>query len=109
MRVLAPQSQEDRRRCRDSGVGPGLVGKRRLELLRLAAHDPKSCSSANSDTSPCPRDRNAKAAVRLSARIPRAPFPPPPNPTTLFLDAGEPRRTRTCNQLIKSQLLYQLS
>lgn len=33
-----------------------VVGKRRLELLRLAAHDPKSCSSANSDTSPGRRD-----------------------------------------------------
>ena len=31
---------------------PRMVGKRRLELLRLAAHEPKSCSSANSDTSP---------------------------------------------------------
>src|SRR6185503_6133979 len=34
-----------------------VVGKRRLELLRLAAHDPKSCSSANSDTSPLSRSR----------------------------------------------------
>src|SRR3954454_8934433 len=29
-----------------------LVGKERLELSRLAAHDPKSCSSASSDTPP---------------------------------------------------------
>ena len=29
-----------------------VVGKGRLELPRLSAHDPKSCSSANSDTSP---------------------------------------------------------
>ncbi len=29
-----------------------LVGKRGLEPRRLAAHDPKSCSSANSDTPP---------------------------------------------------------
>jgi hypothetical protein len=28
------------------------VGKGGLEPPRLAAHDPKSCSSANSDTSP---------------------------------------------------------
>ena len=28
------------------------VGKRGLEPLRLAAHDPKSCLSANSNTSP---------------------------------------------------------
>jgi hypothetical protein len=28
------------------------MGKRGLEPLRLAAHDPKSCSSASSDTSP---------------------------------------------------------
>ncbi len=28
------------------------MGKRGLEPRRLAAHDPKSCSSANSDTSP---------------------------------------------------------
>ena len=29
-----------------------LVGKGRLELPRLSAHDPKSCSSTSSDTSP---------------------------------------------------------
>jgi hypothetical protein len=29
-----------------------VVGKRGLEPLRLSAHDPKSCSSANSDTPP---------------------------------------------------------
>ncbi len=31
---------------------PSCVGKAGLEPARLAAHDPKSCSSANSDTSP---------------------------------------------------------
>ena len=30
-----------------------LMGKGGLEPPRLAAHDPKSCSSASSDTSPC--------------------------------------------------------
>src|SRR5690606_41725469 len=36
-----------------SALGRGaVVGKRRLELLRLAARDPKSRSSASSDTSP---------------------------------------------------------
>ena len=30
----------------------GVVGKGGLEPPRLAAHDPKSCSSANSDTPP---------------------------------------------------------
>ena len=35
------------------GIGIAvLVGKGRLELPRFAAHDPKSCSSTNSDTSP---------------------------------------------------------
>ena len=29
-----------------------MVGKGRLELPRLSAHDPKSCSSTNSDTPP---------------------------------------------------------
>ena len=29
-----------------------MVGKGRFELPRLSAHDPKSCSSTNSDTSP---------------------------------------------------------
>ena len=29
-----------------------LVGKEGLEPSRLAAHDPKSCSSTNSDTPP---------------------------------------------------------
>ena len=32
-----------------------LVGKGRLELPRLSAHDPKSCSSTSSDTSPSGR------------------------------------------------------
>ena len=30
-----------------------VVGKGRLELPRLSAHDPKSCSSTGSDTCPC--------------------------------------------------------
>ncbi len=34
---------------------PTCVGKAGLEPARLAAHDPKSCSSANSDTSPSRR------------------------------------------------------
>ena len=37
-------------------LGSHLVGKGRLELPRLSAHDPKSCSSTNSDTSPTQRD-----------------------------------------------------
>ena len=38
----------------DSGSAGNLalVGKGRLELPRLSAHDPKSCSSTSSDTSP---------------------------------------------------------
>ena len=35
-----------------SYAGVGVVGKGRLELPRFAAHDPKSCSSTNFDTSP---------------------------------------------------------
>ena len=34
------------------GICPGKVGKAGLEPARPRAHDPKSCSSANSDTSP---------------------------------------------------------
>ncbi len=37
------------------------MGKRGLEPLRLAAHDPKSCSSANSDTSPDRKPANILA------------------------------------------------
>ena len=46
----------------DAQAVGSVVGKGRLELPRLSAHDPKSCSSANSDTSP--RER-AWAAGRL--------------------------------------------
>lgn len=34
------------------GARRGWVGKTGLEPVRLAAHDPKSCSAANYDTSP---------------------------------------------------------
>ena len=71
------------------GVPHGAMGKRRFELLRLAAHDPKSCSSANSDTSP---------VLGQMANHPARP-----------LWSGEPRRTRTFNLVIKSHLLCQLS
>ncbi len=37
------------------------MGKRGLEPLRLAAHDPKSCSSASSDTSPDRKSANIVA------------------------------------------------
>ena len=36
----------------DTACAVALVGKEGLEPSRLAAHDPKSCSSASSDTSP---------------------------------------------------------
>ena len=36
----------------DAACAVALVGKEGLEPSRLAAHDPKSCSSASSDTSP---------------------------------------------------------
>ena len=89
---LLPSSPSLRRRCirwvrntRRFQGRPGLhtrrcssvVGKGRLELPRLSAHDPKSCSSANSDTSPeAPAHRTARYAetqiIRpLSARRPR--------------------------------------
>src|SRR5262249_16175651 len=59
--IYPPLSRAPVRRALRSTVSPHawparaslmLVGKRRLELLRLAARDPKSRSSANSDTSP---------------------------------------------------------
>ena len=40
-----------------SQVSPRKVGKGGLEPPRLSAHDPKSCSSTNSDTSPRDRER----------------------------------------------------
>ena len=64
---------------------PQLVGKGRLELPRLAAHDPKSCSSTNSDTPPEIRGFNHTDSI------------------------GDPPRDRTGNLRIKSPLLCQLS
>ena len=90
----------------DDRNAPCLVGKRRLELLRLAAHDPKSCSSANSDTSPKPEDRDQREGTRTRAGCP---ITSRLVPLASNIQSGEPRRTRTCNPLIKSQLLYQLS
>ena len=47
----APTIQK--RRLTSSGSIPNtLVGKRKLELPRLSAYDPKSCSSTSSDTFP---------------------------------------------------------
>ena len=69
----------------------GLVGKGRLELPRLAAHDPKSCSSTNSDTPPEP-----KSIANIT------------NYDSCTPKFGDPPRTRTENLLIKSQLLCQI-
>ena len=49
-----------------------MVGKGGFEPPRLAAHDPKSCSSASSDTSPlrcpAPLSQIAQHTVKLSPR-----------------------------------------
>jgi site-specific DNA recombinase len=51
-----------------------LVGKGGLEPPRLSAHDPKSCSSANSDTSPHRKPLNTiafcRARLKLSPSLP---------------------------------------
>ena len=59
-----------------------LVGKGGFEPPRISPRDPKSRSSANSDT--------------------------PPIPVLMSGLKGDPPRTRTWNLLIKSQLLCQL-
>ena len=77
-----------------------LVGKGRLELPRLSAHDPKSCSSTSSDTSPL----TEKQAYNACAELPKRGYP-----NCLLEEVGDPPRGRTENLLIKSQLLCQLS
>src|SRR3712207_719148 len=87
---MASSGTNESTRTIRSGGGP--VGKRGFEPLRLVAHDPKSCASASSATSPrtaeytrgTTKPRSQGAGLRATGRRGRDSNPRDPGGSTRF-------------------------